>query len=802
MAPMTYSEIGWLKSAVTAIEAVDGVLVMRGWVSVLDSRERSLPIDDVEVVLASENGDERLRAEMSEAPALDEFAVARSGRRETRGFDARFKRPDLRDLAEAIGAKYGAAVRVRSGPYRLQHPLAHPERGPVQRAHLVELDAARTLCFAWEDRGPLYAVVRRTRPIVRAGEVHADRVDFQLELGLRQAGPGRLVVKRLDTGDEVEVPVARPHPLSRTATATVPTDLLGGADLPEDETALWATYYVNARGRRARLSYGSSGPVPRSDAGPLDYCPVLNRFGNLNLHVRPARPWLTAASWDDDATLRVELDVPTPMRPTGVAVRSRERQERYTFPAAIDGGTVTAELRLGGIDKFGERVPLRSGEWNLLLTTEDGDLPVKHSGSLAALLPRETEYRNRTFAITDKGVYGLVVDVGSELALSETGKHNQDTLKRRALDQSEPVEDGSVLYLINSGRQFSCNPAAVFAEMRRRRAGGSHYVVTEDQQVRVPEGATPVPLGSASYFEAIAKARYIVFNSLLPAWWRAQPGQQTVQTWHGFTPAKRIMLDQLKANAWDREKYERKVRNRAAKWDYAVSNSPFASSLIRRSLGFDGPILEIGTPRNDKLFGAYAEAANARIRKVLGVEHGQRIALYAPTWRDQLRYADRGIRLELELDLAALAAALGPEWRLLFRGHHRVVDRLTGDAAAGVVDVSDYPEMQDLLAAADVLVTDYSSSFVDFANTGRPMVFYPYDLEFYRDGLRGFYVDYEETVPGPITRNQRDLADAIRSIDTVAPAYAEKYKRFQADYCTWEDGRAAERLVDFLLDNA
>jgi hypothetical protein len=177
---MTYSDTGWLTSRITALDVDRGEVLLRGWAVLIAAAERSLPIDDLDVVLTDADGEQRLRAAMTDDPSLDELAVARSGKQHARGFTARFERPALRELAETIGAKFSAAVRVRSGPHRLQHPLAHPEPGPVQRAHLVALDASRTLCFAWEDRGPLYAVVRRTRPIVSACQVRGDRIDLRL----------------------------------------------------------------------------------------------------------------------------------------------------------------------------------------------------------------------------------------------------------------------------------------------------------------------------------------------------------------------------------------------------------------------------------------------------------------------------------------------------------------------------------------------------------------------------------------------------------------------------------------------
>jgi CDP-glycerol glycerophosphotransferase len=78
------------------------------------------------------------------------------------------------------------------------------------------------------------------------------------------------------------------------------------------------------------------------------------------------------------------------------------------------------------------------------------------------------------------------------------------------------------------------------------------------------------------------------------------------------------------------------------------------------------------------------------------------------------------------------------------------------------MDVSVYPDISELFLISDVLVTDYSSSMFDFAVTGRPMVFFTYDLERYRDHVRGFYFDFDAEAPGPLLGTSREVVEALR----------------------------------------
>jgi CDP-glycerol glycerophosphotransferase len=144
-------------------------------------------------------------------------------------------------------------------------------------------------------------------------------------------------------------------------------------------------------------------------------------------------------------------------------------------------------------------------------------------------------------------------------------------------------------------------------------------------------------------------------------------------------------------------------------------------------------------------------------------------------------------------------AGLGPDTVLLIRKHPLVADPvLTGDHPR-VHDVSAWPDATELLATADVLVTDYSALAIDFASTGRPMLFFAYDLDLYREEIRGFYVDYETSVPGPVVRTTDELAGALSAIDGVPDAYAECYRAWRERFCPLDDGGASARLVDRLF---
>ena len=134
---------------------------------------------------------------------------------------------------------------------------------------------------------------------------------------------------------------------------------------------------------------------------------------------------------------------------------------------------------------------------------------------------------------------------------------------------------------------------------------------------------------------------------------------------------------------------------------------------------------------------------------------------------------------------------------ILVRGHgHNARAGSTAISKGNVIDVTYYPEVNDLYIAADVAITDYSSVMFDFAVTQKPMLFFVPDLEEYAEGVRGFYLDYTATVPGPIVRNADDVAGEIRRLASDDWTPTGRYLTFVQEFCRLEDGSAAGRVVD------
>nr|WP_189179149.1 bifunctional glycosyltransferase family 2 protein/CDP-glycerol:glycerophosphate glycerophosphotransferase [Microbispora rosea] len=451
--------------------------------------------------------------------------------------------------------------------------------------------------------------------------------------------------------------------------------------------------------------------------------------------------------------------------------------ERHSWPVHQGETTWTAV-----IGRTAEGLPLRSGTWRVLAPSPEGrDERVRLSPGLIADPPKPRVAGFHEISVRTSRDGDLSLAVRPALGPHERGPYA--TRRRRAAAPRRTALRNAAVFDSYGGGQYSCNPRAVSEELARRHPDVEIVWVTRDGQFAVPPGVRLVLYGSREHEEALRTSRFVVANRRTqPGWYRKPRGQTVVQTWHG-TPLKRLGLD-LEGMPYAQRVPRAELARQVATWDLLLSPSPFATSALRGAFGYEGEILESGYPRNDVLFDP---ARGRAARRRLGLPDDRRVILYAPTWRDD------DVTGRLTLDPVKVAGALGDDDVLLVRAHYLVARDMAIPIGDRIRDVSKFPDMAELLAAADVLVTDYSSAMFDFACTGRPMVFYTPDLEHYRDKVRGFYFDFEAEAPGPVLRSDDDVLDVLRHGDLGR--FADRYERFARTYCPWDDGHASARVV-------
>ena len=439
------------------------------------------------------------------------------------------------------------------------------------------------------------------------------------------------------------------------------------------------------------------------------------------------------------------------------------------------GKTWKATLPLRAARWGGPELPLPSGTYEVQIAGAATSgihppeaLPVTQLGTLRATLD------------------GWTLRIGPPIDPAYDSGEGQDALERRYATRPASGFENAVFFESFYGRNASCNPLAIDRELARRAPEVTRYWSVVDLSVAVPDGAIPVVEGSPEWWRARGAARLLVVNDWLRRRFARRKGQVVLQTWHG-TPLKRLALHRP---GFDPRRMAAVVRE-SRRWNILLAQNPYAARILGKAYAFlTRPIWVEGYPRNDVL----TTGDGAATRLALGIRPGERVILYAPTWRD-----DRDQIVDF-VDPVTLAAATDAV--VLVRGHSRTL--LPGRDAEGprVIDVTGFPDTALLLLVADALITDYSSVMFDYSVTGKPMYFLVPDMEHYRGELRGFYFDLAAHAPGPMVRTQDELVAALAADGDAGAdaAYADRYRRWRDRFNARDDGHAAERVVTRILD--
>ncbi len=553
---------------------------------------------------------------------------------------------------------------------------------------------------------------------------------------------------------------------------------------------------VHVRGKARRLAMTESARPVRYDLGTCEVTFTTTRFGNLAIVERSGRPVVEDVEWTPDG--RLTLTGTAAERPRELILRHRRASEEHRFPMVWERDRFTVEVAPGGVACLGGELPLAAGDWAFFVSAPNGDVPVVVDRPCLAGLGRPVIVGVHEMRLLAYQTDALQLRVRTALRDDERGPYAQRIIQERDYPayRREPLRD-LIVFDCYEGMQYSCNPRAIYEELRRRGSGLECVWVSKDGRFSVPGEARTVLAGSRDHYRALAEARFVVGNYGQFPWFVKREGQVYVQTWHG-TPLKKLAYD-LRDMPYKRTETLDWMEREVPRWDVLISPNPFTTPIMRRAFRYDGEIIETGYPRNDVLKSAGRDEIREAVRRRLGIAPGKTVVLYAPTWRDDHHIAQGKRGFSLRLDLSMAREALGADHVFLVRTHYLISDRTWSEVDDVVIDVSSYPDIADLYLAADVLVTDYSSAMFDFAGTGRPMIFFAYDLERYRDHVRGFYFDFAAEAPGPLVRTSEEVIGALRGLDAVRERYADAYEAFTAKFCPYDDGGASARVVDRVI---
>ena len=357
-----------------------------------------------------------------------------------------------------------------------------------------------------------------------------------------------------------------------------------------------------------------------------------------------------------------------------------------------------------------------------------------------------------------------------------------------------PIKQNRVIFSSFSGRQYSDSPRRI-SELLAKKAENTDIIwaFTEPECFAFlkKKGITVVKYKSLKYLYFLFTSKVCVDNVEYWSVLRFRKNQMVLQTWHGGGAYKRIGFDRI--DIGDAEKQH--VLKKMARTTHFISSSKaFTDYVIRGAYRFKGKILPVGLPRNDELLHP-DESKKVETREKLSLSNYCKIAIYAPTFRNSK--TTELYDIDYDRLLNSLEMRFGGNWKLLVRFHYYLTDGKTEQLKnENIINVSNYPDMQELLQISDVLITDYSSTVWDFALTGKPAFLYARDIKEYA-GERDFYTPIESW-PFPLAENNDELSRKIETFNEIKYKYDIKHHLEDLGNC--ETGEATEKAVECILE--
>lgn len=361
----------------------------------------------------------------------------------------------------------------------------------------------------------------------------------------------------------------------------------------------------------------------------------------------------------------------------------------------------------------------------------------------------------------------------------------------------QPVKENVILFETFMAKNYSDSPKYIYEYIAQNHPEYECVWAINDG-AKIPYGAKTVKRFSFQYAYYLAVSKYLVFNVRPPLWYRKREEQVFLETWHG-TPLKRLVFDQEEVTSAS-PKYKQQFYRQRKDWDFLVSANPFSTKTFRSCFLYEGEMLEYGYPRNDILYWPNKDEIAQQLKEKLDIPKDKKTILYAPTWRDDQHYGSGQYKFELALDLKLMKERLQDDYVVLLRTHHYISDHIDVSGLGDfVINLSSYDDISEIYLISDICITDYSSVFFDYANLKRPILFYTYDFDKYKNQLRGFYIDMNTEVPGPLLYTSEQVVQAIEDIDEITEEYKERYDQFYDRFCCYDDGHASEHVAEAML---
>lgn len=357
-----------------------------------------------------------------------------------------------------------------------------------------------------------------------------------------------------------------------------------------------------------------------------------------------------------------------------------------------------------------------------------------------------------------------------------------------------PINKKKIIFSSFGGLQKSCNPYYIQKSLEQKYPNYFKIIWVKDNATRQNfDDVNTVTYGSFKYIYHLLTASCVITNDTLPSYLNFSNRQLVINTWHGGGLFKQTFGNSSGAEA---RYYYYKINNLHNKDTnlYLISSESWNENVVKRRFLYNGDVLKCGMPRND-IFFLDNSITIEKIKRHFNISAEFGIVLYAPTFRGSSSSATKGVLDQSPINITKVLDTLetkyGRKFCFIFRGHH-----LLANAMHDCLNASNYPDMQELLAAADIFISDYSSCLWDFSLTKRPSFIYAPDFDEYSK-RPGFESDYRNW-PFGIAKDNDELSELILSFDENN--YSEKCESYHESYGSYETGNASDATAEFIAE--
>lgn len=357
-----------------------------------------------------------------------------------------------------------------------------------------------------------------------------------------------------------------------------------------------------------------------------------------------------------------------------------------------------------------------------------------------------------------------------------------------------PVKKNRIIMECDYGKGFYGNLLYIYEEINKQNLD-YQIIIPINKGVKVDisnKNTKVIKSRGIKHFYYLITSKYWLINNHYYYFLKKRNETICINTWHALGAFKKFGLD---CNDNKEEEHKKDGEN----IDCLLVSSKKLASIYSQALNVDiSKIVSIGIPRTDILFNIeMRNALNKKLKKEFN-SYNKKIILYAPTFRDGEKYCS-----DIRLDMQYMRERLGEDYLLLVKLHPiiRTKIKIPDELNQFVFDVSKY-DMNELLVFSDVLITDYSSVIFDYALLEKPIIFFAYDLDEFKEKSREFYFEYEDFIPDNYVKTTEDVIEKIlhyKNNDNFIEL--RKIKEFGEQNCEYKDGKSSERFVKrFLID--